>query len=151
MNEIRVIQRLNPVPGIDLLEYIVNDELKEITINIDYVEVKNIEYDQYEQLLSELTEVNPANLPEILNRKCLKIFKKNISELSKKSRNREEYVLPRQIACYWAKNNSKASLGFIGSIFDQDHANILNSVRKIDGFLTYDKKIISLYIQFCNA
>lgn len=60
--------------------------------------------------------------------------------------NRMVIVRPRQFCHILAKKLTNHSLAIIGiKIGGKDHATVLNSIGKIEGFLSYDKKIIDNY------
>lgn len=55
---------------------------------------------------------------------------------------KRDYVLPRQIAMYLMKNNTKAVLVEIGAMFnDKDHATVLYAVRMIKELTEFDKTL----------
>ena len=64
-----------------------------------------------------------------------------MSDLSAKSRKRE-YVQARQLAMYFAKKYTKASLSAIGAeIGGKDHSTVLHANKQIDILLESDKLI----------
>lgn len=72
-------------------------------------------------------------------------FKLDIDTLCSKSRKRN-IVQARQLAMFFAKKYTKASLASIGSqIGDRDHATVLHACKTIDNLLETDKQFKNYY------
>ena len=67
-------------------------------------------------------------------------FQLDINTLQSKTRKRD-IVQARQLAMFFAKKFTKASLASIGSqIGDRDHATVLHACKTVDNLLTTDKQ-----------
>ncbi len=68
-------------------------------------------------------------------------FKITENSLRAKTR-KQEIVLPRQVAMYLAKNNTRASLKTIGLHFGgRDHSTIIHAVKSIDAAILHDDSL----------
>lgn len=61
-------------------------------------------------------------------------------ELLKKRTRDGEIVIPRQVAMWWRKNNTKESLSIIGRRYGSfDHATVLYAVKTVNNIMDVDK------------
>ena len=78
---------------------------------------------------------------EAIQRAVAKSFGIRLGELKSKKRVRS-IALPRQVAMYIARNNTKASLPEIGRHFGgKDHTTVIHSYNKIDNLVKTDKEL----------
>jgi len=67
----------------------------------------------------------------------------NITQEDIFSRKRYRYLVDaRHISMALCRRKTSLSLEQIGLIHNRDHATVLHSIKKIDGLMTYDNKII---------
>lgn len=99
--------------------------------------------------LPDLTKYNFKNklldlekiTPEIVINQVCNIFKTSISNITGKSQKRDNAV-PRQIAMFLIKNNTKLSLKKIGSYFsNRDHSTVIHSIELINDLYGLDKQL----------
>lgn len=50
-------------------------------------------------------------------------------------------TLSRQIAMYFVRNHGKLTLEQIGEVFNRHYSTVIYSLKMIDNYLSYDKKI----------
>lgn len=58
---------------------------------------------------------------------------------------KRKYVEARAFYYRFTRMYTRLSLADIGDIVGRDHASVLNGLRRLDGWLTYDKRMISYY------
>jgi len=56
----------------------------------------------------------------------------------------KKFVVPRRIVYFFADEFLDLSLNETGKFYTQDHATVIHGVKKIRGYLTYDKELIRL-------
>jgi hypothetical protein len=69
-----------------------------------------------------------------------KYYGKEITYLDTPSR-KHEFVKVRQVCMYMIRKTLKIGFTKIGIEFNKDHATIIHAVKKIEGFLEYDKEL----------
>ena len=82
-----------------------------------------------------------------LNFRLKKVFGKSIEELKLKRRDRDLFVIPRQVGMWWMKNNTKKSIRLIGEVFGKDHATALHAIRTINNLMDTDKEFVEKIIK----
>lgn len=80
---------------------------------------------------------------EIIQKKVVEHFGLTLEELRGKSR-RKEYVIPRQIAIYLAKEHTEHSLKSIGYHFGgRDHSTVIHAIQSVNDMLKTDQEVKS--------
>jgi chromosomal replication initiator protein len=116
-------------------------------------EIKNLHDSNNLAVCSKLAkDINASAKPRIVTieyvqEQVCKYF--NISKLDMISRSRKQDVCkPRQIAMFFAKKNTKASLATIANIIgERDHATAMNAIKTISNLMETDKKFRSQLIE----
>lgn len=68
-------------------------------------------------------------------------FSLTVDEVKSK-RKFASYVYARQMACYILRYKHKASTVEIGRFLNIDHATVIHGSRKIEDYMSYDKKVV---------
>ena len=63
----------------------------------------------------------------------------------KRNTRKRQYIEARSFYYKFCRMYTKDSLSVIGVSMGRDHACVINSLDRLDGFLTYDKRIIAYY------
>ena len=91
------------------------------------------------EIIHELVgEPEPLTITKIVDFVCGH-FSLRPEQIRSKSR-KKEIALPRQIAMYFSRKYTQASLQNIGKEFNRDHATVLHSIKKIDKLLKTNAK-----------
>ena len=59
-----------------------------------------------------------------------------------------EYVEARAMYYKLLRSHTHLSLDRIGRSVGRDHAGVLNALKRLDGLLSYDKRLINIYSEF---
>lgn len=78
---------------------------------------------------------------ELIKNTIEEYFRLNITKATRK----REYVEARAFYYRFCRMYTKNSLSYIGELVGKDHACVLNGMNRIDGWLTYDKRLLSYY------
>lgn len=65
-------------------------------------------------------------------------------KINKNTRKRE-FVEARAFYYRFARMYTKASMASIGELVNKDHACVINALNRLDGWMTYDKRILAYY------
>lgn len=65
-------------------------------------------------------------------------------KINKNTRKRE-YVEARTFYYRFSRMYTKASMTSIGELVNKDHACVINGLNRLDGWMTYDKRILAYY------
>jgi|SRR5210317_170250 len=65
-------------------------------------------------------------------------------KINKQTRKRE-FVEARAFYYRFARMYTKASMASIGELVGKDHACVINGLNRLDGWMTYDKRILAYY------
>ncbi len=87
------------------------------------------------ELIGEPEELTVSRILDLICRH----FNVKPDQLRSKSR-RKEIALPRQIAMYFSRKFTSATLQNIGKEFNRDHATVLHSIKKIERMLKTNSK-----------
>ncbi len=94
------------------------------------------------EIIHELIgEPEPLTVTKIVDLIC-NHFSLRPDQIRSRSR-KKEVALPRQIAMYFSRKYTQASLQNIGKEFNRDHATVLHSIKKIDKMLKTNAKFRS--------
>lgn len=77
-------------------------------------------------------------------------FKLPVNEVLGMCRKRE-LTIPRQIAIYFCKKKTKASLKYIGAHFNRDHSTIIYSVSVVEDLMDSDKAYKKMVKEISDA
>ena len=70
-------------------------------------------------------------------------------DISKNIR-KADYVEARAMYYKLLRSYTNMSLDMIGKSVGKDHAVAINGINRLDGWLTYDQRVINLYQYFCD-
>ncbi|QHT65853.1 chromosomal replication initiator protein DnaA [Rhodocytophaga rosea] len=103
---------------------------------------KEIDLDLARQTLQNIVQhVDKEVSIEIIQKKVVEHFGLTLEELRGKSR-RKEYVIPRQIAIYLAKEHTEHSLKSIGYHFGgRDHSTVIHAIQSVNDMLKTDQEV----------
>ena len=91
---------------------------------------------------------------KFLNLFLLTHFGTSLKQLQETKDSRKgELVAARRVVYKYLKLQGNYSLSQIGSIFNQDHVTVLNSIKGFDNIVTtkYPKNLYIIYVQFLNS
>jgi hypothetical protein len=147
--KIEIPEKVHLLPGITDLSYTYNKFEKSIVIRVDGIVVHLITGEKAEFIFRQaagfLEEQDEAIVE--LGFRLSKTFGTTIEELKSKKRNRNLFVVPRQVGMWWLKNNTKKSLRLIGEVFGLDHATALYAVKTINNLIDTDKAFVEKIIK----
>jgi chromosomal replication initiator protein len=105
---------------------------------------KEIDMDLARQTLQNIVQhVDKEVSIEAIQKKVVDHFGLSLEELKGKSR-RKEYVIPRQIAVYLAKEHTEHSLKSIGYHFGgRDHSTIIHAIQSVNDMLKTEQEVKS--------
>jgi chromosomal replication initiator protein len=103
---------------------------------------REIDLDLARQTLQNIVQhVDREVSIEIIQKKVVEHFGLTLEELRGKSR-RKEYVIPRQIAIYLAKEHTEHSLKSIGYHFGgRDHSTVIHAIQSVNDMLKTDQEV----------
>lgn len=78
---------------------------------------------------------------ELIKKITEQYFKINI----KRNTRKREYIEARAFYYKFCRMYTKDSLNIIGVSMGRDHACVINALDRLDGWLTYDKRLIAYY------
>lgn len=151
---IRILKKKTYKDGIAIKEEILEYIASHITNNIRELEgalvsllaqatlnKKEITIDLAKDMIDKLVKSTRREISiEYIQKVVCNYFQLPVEVLSSKTRKRE-IVQARQIAMYFAKNMTKASLASIGAtIGGKDHATVLHACKTVNNFLETDKR-----------
>jgi hypothetical protein len=151
--KIEIPQKVHLIPGITDLSYTYNKLEKSIVIQVDSVIIHAIVGEKAEFLFQKAAgflEDEDEAIVEV-DFRLKKIFGRSIEDLKSKCRNRDLFVVPRQVGMWWLKNNTKKSLRLIGDVFGKDHTTTLYAIKTVNNLIDTDKefkeKIINKFVE----
>jgi chromosomal replication initiation ATPase DnaA len=147
--KIEIPNQVHQLPGISDLSYTYNKSEKRIVITINDTIVGLITGEIAEftfRKVGGFLEEQDETIVE-LEFRLKKVFRKTIEELKVKNKNRNNFVIPRQVAMWWLKNNSKKSSTVIGEVFGRDHATALHAIKTINNYIDTDKEFVEKIIK----
>jgi chromosomal replication initiator protein len=101
---------------------------------------REMSVDLAQEVLSELWGTDEKVITiEHIQRKVSEFFSLKLSDMRAPTRTKS-VALPRQIAMYFARQLTHASLTEIGRAFDKDHTTVLHGVTKIEALVRDDPK-----------
>ena len=147
--KIEIPAKIHNIPGITELNYTYNKIEKSIVIRADGIIIHLITGEMatfiFWKAAGFLEEEDEAIIK--LNFRLHKTFGTTIEELKSKRRDRDLFVIPRQVGMWWLKNNTKKSLRLIGEVFGKDHATALHAIRTINNLIDTDKEFVKKIIK----
>lgn len=78
---------------------------------------------------------------EIIKKIIEEYFRINI----KRDTRKKQYTEARAFYYKFCKIYTKESLDVIGRLVGRDHACVINGLKRLDGWLTYDKRVLAYY------
>lgn len=79
----------------------------------------------------------------------LELIKSTVEEYFRikidKNTRRREFIEARAFYYRFARMYTKASMTSIGELVNKDHACVINALNRLDGWMTYDKRILAYY------
>jgi chromosomal replication initiation ATPase DnaA len=146
--KIEIPATIHNIPGITNLSYTYSKVEKQIVIRVDRIVVHLITGEMatflFQKAAGFLEEQDEAIVE--LGFRLGKTFGTTIEELKSKRRDRDLFVIPRQVGMWWLKNNTKKSLRLIGEVFGKDHATALHAIKTINNLIDTDKEFVEKII-----